>query len=264
MVELAGNRGGRLRDYGSYPDQQRRYFTLRDARNTLAVATNVSGLEGQIYAGLESLTQNLFERPWQRDDSAAMRIERCLIDANWGQSTDVVYQFCRQSRHASVVMPSHGKFVGASSQCLTERERKPGERFGLNWVIPLSKERRGIQYMVYDTNYWKSFIHARLAVAMGNAGCLSLFGDNTELHRMFAEHLSAEYRVPVTGRGRIVDEWRMRPEHGDNHWFDGVTGCAVAALMQGSNLEGVRPVQRPGKTRYVDYSELYREARGLA
>jgi len=41
-----------------------------------------------------------------------MRIERCLIDANWGLSTDVVYQFCRQSRHSAIVMPSHGRFVG--------------------------------------------------------------------------------------------------------------------------------------------------------
>ena len=43
-----------------------------------------------------------------------MRIDRCLIDANWGNSTDVIYQFCRQSQHAAVVMPSHGRFVGAS------------------------------------------------------------------------------------------------------------------------------------------------------
>jgi len=52
-----------------------------------------------------------------------------------------------------------------------------------------------------------------------------------------------------------------RPEHGDNHWFDGVTSCAVAASMQGSNLEGVRPVEQPKKSKWVSYSELYRQAR---
>jgi hypothetical protein len=40
----------------------------------------------------------------------------------------------------------------------------------LNWVIPLSKEKRGIRYMLYDTNYWKSFVHSRLAVSMGDLG----------------------------------------------------------------------------------------------
>jgi phage terminase large subunit GpA-like protein len=49
------------------------------------------------------------DRDWRRDDGALMRIERLLIDANWGNSTDVIYQFCRQSRHGPVVMPSHGR-----------------------------------------------------------------------------------------------------------------------------------------------------------
>jgi hypothetical protein len=37
------------------------------------------------------------------------------VDANWGLSTDVVCQFCRQSAHLAVLMPSDGRFVGASS-----------------------------------------------------------------------------------------------------------------------------------------------------
>jgi len=37
-------------------------------------------------------------------------------------------------------------------------------------------------------------------------GCLSLFGDKLPLHRLLAEHLTAEYFVKTEGRGRIVDE----------------------------------------------------------
>ena len=44
---------GYVLDYGAYPDQQRPYFTLRDARRTLAIAAPRTGLEGSIYAGLE-------------------------------------------------------------------------------------------------------------------------------------------------------------------------------------------------------------------
>ena len=57
-------------------------------------------------------------------------------------------------------------------------------------------------------------------------------------HILFAEHLTAEYRVKTEGRGRRVDEWKMRPEAHDNHWFDGLVGCAVAASMSGCVLEG--------------------------
>ena len=95
-----------------------------------------------------------------------------------------------------------------------------------------------MRHVVFDTNYWKSFVHARLAVAMGDRGCLSLFGDKPELHRLFAEHLTAEYRVKTEGRGRTVDEWKLRPEASDNHWLDCLVGCAVAASIQGAVLAG--------------------------
>jgi len=160
-------------------------------------------------------------------------VERCLVDANWGQTTDLVYQFCRQSRHAAVLMPSHGRFVGASSIPFSEYRRKRGDRVGLNWRIPNVRGRRAVRHVVYDTNYWKSFIHARLAVPMGDKGCLSLYGRDPERHRLLSEQLSAEYRVKTEGRGRVVDEWKLRPEGFDNHWLDGLVGCAVAAAMQG-------------------------------
>ncbi|GIW78787.1 MAG: hypothetical protein KatS3mg105_0594 [Gemmatales bacterium] len=250
---------GYVIDYGTYPDQKRLYFTLRDARHTLAMATKASGLEGTIYAGLEALTDELLGRDWRRDDGAMLRIERCLIDANWGSSTDVVYQFCRQSAHAGIVLPSHGRFVGASSIPFSEYKRKPGDRVGLNWRMPNVRGKRAVRHVVYDTNYWKSFIYARLAVAMGDRGCLSLFGDRPEQHRLFAEHLTAEYRVKTEGRGRTVDEWKQRPERGDNHWFDCLVGCAVAASILGSRVPAS---EEPVKTRRrVKWSEVQRAKR---
>ncbi len=230
---------GYVVDYGVYPEQGRRYFLLRDARPTLLDAAPGTGLEGAVYAGLEALTGNLLSKEWQRDDGAMLRIERCLIDANWGQSTDVVYQFCRQSSHSAVLLPSHGRYVGAASKPMAEYRKQPGDRVGHNWMIPNVRGKRAVRHVLFDANYWKSFIHARLAVAMGDKGCLSLFGNQPVLHQLLAEHLTAEYRVKTEGRGRKVDEWKLRPEASDNHWLDGVVGCAVAASMQGAALPGL-------------------------
>ena len=91
------------------------------------------------------------------------KFERCLIDANWGSSTDVVCQFCRQSAHAGIVLPSHGRFVGASSQPFTEYKRRPGDRIGHNWRMPHVHDKRAVRHVVFDTNFWKSFVFARLA-----------------------------------------------------------------------------------------------------
>ena len=38
-----------------------------------------------------------------------------------------------------------------------------------------------------------------LAVAMGDRGCMSLFGQDTKQHRLFAEHITSEYRVKTEG-----------------------------------------------------------------
>jgi phage terminase large subunit GpA-like protein len=251
---------GYVVDYGTYPDQRRPYFTLRDARQTLAIATKSTGLEGSIYAGLEALAGQLLPREWRRDDGAMLRIERCLIDANWGSSTDVVYQFCRQSAHASVVLPSHGRYVGAASQPFSEYKRRPGDRIGHNWRMPSVHGKRSVRHVVYDTNFWKSFVHARFAVTMGDRGCMSLFGDSPDMHRLLAEHLTAEYRVKTEGRGRTVDEWKLRPERADNHWLDGLVGCAVGASMQGCALPGAEGAAGTRRER-VSFSEMQRRQR---
>ena len=189
-----------------------------------------------------------------------MKIERRLIDANWGTSTDVVYQFCRQSNHAAVLYPSHGRYVGASSTPFAEYKKKRGDRVGHNWRIPNVHGKRAIRHVLYDTNYWKSFIHARLAAVMGDRGCLSLFGRDPARHQLFAEHLTAEYRVKTSGRGRTVDEWKLRPEAHDNHWFDGIVGCAVAASIQGAILPGTQEIAKPVAKR-LKLSDIKRNSR---
>ena len=238
---------GYVVDYGSFPDQKREYYTLRDARRTLTGVTGNTGLEAAIYAGLETLTNDYLSREWKRDDGAMVRIDRCMIDANWGNSTDVVYQFCRQSSHASILLPSHGRYVGASSIPFSEYKKKRGERVGHYWRIPNVKGKRAVRHVVFDTNYWKSFCQTRLASPMGDPGCLSLFGSKPERHRLLADHLTAEFRVRTEGRGRSVDEWKLRPEVVDNHWLDCLVGCAVAASIQGAVLFGTQTVVKTAR-----------------
>ena len=238
---------GYVVDYGTYPDQQRPVFALREVQKTLARVAPGTGLEGSIYAGLETLTDAYLAKRWRRDDGAELRIERCLIDANWGQSTDVVYQFCRQSAHAGLIMPSHGRYVGASSVPFSEYKRKKGERVGLHWRVPTVQGRRQVRHVLIDTNYWKSFVHARLAVAMGDPGSLSLFGRKPGEHQLLAEHLTAEYRVKTEARGRVVDEWKIRAGGPDNHWLDCLVGCAVAASILGAVLPGTDAKAAPAR-----------------
>lgn len=243
VIAWAEDFTGAVIDYGSWPDQHRHEYSLADANPSIQTLFPKAGFEGALYAALAALTDECLGREWEREDGAVLKIERALVDANWGQSTDVVYQFCRQSSHAGVILPSHGRYVGASSKPMTEYRKQQGDRLGFNWMIPNVAGKRAIRHVIYDTNYWKSFIHARLAVPVGDKGALTLYGRIPGAHQLFAEHLTAEYRVKTQGRGRTVDEWKLKPQSHDNHFLDCVAGCAVCGSMLGASLPETFPAK---------------------
>lgn len=243
VIAWAEDFTGAVIDYGAWPDQHRHVYSLADANPSIQTLFPKAGFEGALYAALSALTDECLGREWEREDGAVLKIERALVDANWGQSTDVVYQFCRQSSHAGVILPSHGRYVGASSKPMTEYRKQQGDRLGFNWMIPNVAGKRAFRHVIYDTNYWKSFIHARLAVPVGDKGSLTLYGRIPGAHQLFAEHLTAEYRVKTQGRGRTVDEWKLKPQSHDNHFLDCVAGCAVCGSMLGASLPETLPAK---------------------
>jgi phage terminase large subunit GpA-like protein len=252
VIAWAPGFSGFVVDYGSEPDQRDQYFSLRDAKRTLMRAAPGAGVEGAIHAGLDRLTTALISRDWMRTDGTAMRIDRLLIDAN--DNTDVVKKFCRQSPNHGVLMPSHGRYVGAASMPMSEYRPKPGERVGDNWRVPTLAQRAYTRHVLFDANYWKTFVARRMQTVIGDRGALVLFGDTPERHRMLADHITAEFPVRVVGRGRSIDEWKARPGR-DNHLLDCVVGAAVAASMAGAVLDTDRP--RPPR-KVVRFSEAKR------
>lgn len=246
---------GYVLDYGTYPDQHRAYFTLQDSQRKLE-DVHPGGMEASLYAGLSTLAEYLGNRVWTQDGGGQMSLERLLVDANWGDSTDVVYQFCRQSSRTGILMPSHGRGIGPDNAPMRDWPVKPGDRAGHNWRISQGRA-RSVKHVTIDSNFWKSFLHARLAVPLGGRGCVSLFGDSPSRHRLLADHLTSEYRVRTEGRGRTVDVWHPRPGKPDNHWLDCFAGCAVAASIQGCTLPEMQ--QTAPARRRVKFSDVQRQ-----
>jgi hypothetical protein len=52
------------------------------------------------------------------------------------------------------------------------------------------------------------------------------------------------YPVTTSGRGRTLEEWKQRPDHPDNHWFDCLVGCAAGASIRVWNSRAFQPIQR--------------------
>ena len=249
--------------YGIFPEQGRTYCTNNEIEHggkTLGAKYPNAGFDGQLFSGLTDLTELLLGREWTRGDGAAMRIDRCLIDANWGRSTRIVKRFCRESKYSTILTPSHGRYVGATSVPFDQYPDRPGERVGENWRMPKPSQTGDVRHLAWDVNYWKSFFHARMSTQIGDPGNFTLYGRTPSAHRMFADHCAAEYSVRVTAKGRAVDEWQERPDRPDNHWFDGVVGCHVAAAMCGVSLPNVGNVSKKVKTRRT-LEEMASEAR---
>ena len=111
---------------------------------------------------------------------------------------------------------------------------------GPGWHLQAPGKRGGSRLLVFDSNHWKSFVAARLGMARGDRGTLSVFGSRAGEHRLFFEHLCSEYPVRTSGRGRECDEWKDRPGKPDNHWLDCLVGCAVAASVAGVTVPEAR------------------------
>jgi hypothetical protein len=253
---------GWLIDYGGFPDQGSEYFILRDAHPTLAMISPKAGVEGAVYGGLKTLTESLLRHAWKREDGAELKIERCLIDQGW--LADTVNDFIRGSTHGGVLIPSKGFGVTASNKPMNEYHRKPGDRVGMNWRVAAAPGKRALRSVLFDSNWWKTFLFNRMATAMGDRGSMSFYGKRPSRHRMLADHLLAEYYVPTEGRGRKVNEWKLRPDKPDNHLLDCMTGCMVAASMQGVKLTeaGSDSAVRRKPRKKMTLSELQRAKRG--
>ena len=128
----------------------------------------------------------------------------------WGNPKTVVWQWdgydVQQPNRAQLrsdairkALSLYVNRVAAKQHPFSEYKKRPGDRIGSNWRMRNIQGRRAVRYVLFDSNHWKSFIYERLKVGMGGRGSLSLFGDNAGTHRLFAEHLTSEFRVRTSG-----------------------------------------------------------------
>lgn len=245
-------------EYGNYPKQNRNYFAAREVTNTLAVKHPGLTWEAQLHAGLRTLVDDLCGRRWSKPSGGELRVGRGLIDAQNGRHKPIVYDVCAKSRYAGIVIPAHGKGVRASDAPISEWKRNPGEQVGDNWKILDGRDKQS--HIIYDTNYWKSFHCSRWLTNPGDPGAAELYGDTPDLHRMFADHLTAEYPVRVTAKGHTIDEWMVNPAKPENHWLDTDVACFVALSTLGLRMDEIK-VNTGRVRRHFSAGQLKRTAK---
>jgi len=252
--------GGSVIDYGAWPRQNRTNFAADDMRPGLLDAYPGFSLEQALYKGLEELTASILGRRYPRQDTGEMMpVDRCLIDSGWQPST--VYQFIRSTEFK--VFPSKGVGRSETARGVAEWRPRPGEKSGFHWRLTVSESGRG-RMVQFDPDAWKSFVFERLTTPIGPRGAMRFYGKNPYEHEMISEHCWSETSIPKTLRGSTFDKWTQRPHRPDNHLWDCLIGCAVAASVEGitfASSTAVPSTQQPAKPK-LKFSEQYAQKHG--
>ena len=232
---------GYVVDYGVFPDQPRSYVTLNKVSPGLqkaAAQTGEPGLgqEARIRWGLDRLGERLLGEDWKTEDGDTVPIDSLMVDSAWGPTEPVVVEWAKASPHRAKITPSQGRGVGPANKSMNEQTTKGDQRRGDNWIV--TRPRAAVRKVVYDANYWKSFIAARLRTPLGEASGLTIYGESPARHAMLADNITAEYSVRTEGRDRTVDVWQLKRGL-DNHLFDALVGCAVGASVQKISLPSI-------------------------
>jgi len=234
---------GHLVACGTWPEQNRPYFTLANAGNTIQHALRSLGtIQAQILEALNRVTQILQSLPICRPDGKRTPIDFLMVDANWGETTSQVFQHA--ARSPIPCLPSHGRYYGARHKPIQFATPETGAHMGQNWIIPPIRPHRQTRAVTWDVNRWKTDFRRGIASPLGTPGTWTLYratGDKE--HLMLAEHLVAETATLTSGPYGELEEWTLRPGE-DNHLLDCCIGTLVAASVKGISREGFQAPHR--------------------
>lgn len=241
-------------DYGSFPDQGRLYFSLRDVRRTLRRRYQAAGKEGAILQGIADLGHELLSRTYKTVDGQPFEPGLILVDS--GYFPELVEQALQVINRREQIRASVGRGITAKAKPFSEYDPRRNRATGLHWWIPKDSPRRLVHI---DVNWWKSYVLEALRRPIGDRGSMTIYGRAHE-HRMFADHCAAEYPERKMGMGRELDEWKQR-QGTDNHLWDAVVNACAAGAMAGVAFGGVNA--RPAKARQqITLSEIQRSRKG--
>jgi len=239
----AENATGAVIDYGTTPDQRRRDFTMRTAHYTLEQVYKMHP-DAALQAGLTDTITSLIGFDFKRGETS-MRPDLTLSDMGW--KPDIVEAVKRKCGGNSMML-SKGKGIKAGNKPMSAYVRRKGEIHGDCFYIPNIKGTREHPHVQVDTNTWKTRVYNALKVADGTPGAITFYQGRSNEHKTLALHMVAETATQTEGYGRRMLEWNLPPNKPDNHWFDCLVLCRVAAAMIGVKT-GIGEATPEGKKR---------------
>jgi len=224
-------------------------------RGTIAERYPEVNEETAIGTALADLEKWLMARSWKTDDGREL-LPVFGEDSGAGQHQQIVFRHCRSAARRNW-RPTKGENV--KDRNYNELHRQALVR-GEHWVMsPQQSEALKVGAYLFDANWWKGFVRARLQAPVADPTAYTLWGANPALHAELARHWSSEESETLTVKttSREYDQWLQRPNR-PNHWWDCLVGSAVIAsscgLKFGQAVGNMR--NRPKEPSNVEVIEL--------
>ena len=230
---------GTVIDYGRYPKGTAKMENVWQGKS----------LEEQCTLCLTELANILKDKTYQREiNNEPLKIDKIIVDANWGLVTDVVKRVCHNFK--GWLEPTFGWGKGPEQRFFA-RKASIGEERGPEWKKAPLEIRGLVRSYTYNTNWWKSFVRQRIKTDMAAKSSINFYSGN---HSKLFTHLLGETSSKVSGQYGVMDRWILRPGE-PNHWFDCLIMSSVAASAMKIRIpnfnEDEQTIKRP-KRRFIE------------
>lgn len=186
------------------------YWTIR-AWGPYITSQNIAHGQALSFQDIES-TMNT---PYLTESREQVIVSLCLIDS--GYDADSTYDFC--ATNSEWAMPVKGASNPMMSHFKTSKINKVDSKaYGMNLVL-------------VDGDKYKDMIASRMRKDNGKGAWMVYEGCDRE----YAEQVTSEHKVNEKSGSRIVQRWRPKHSHIDNHYLD----CEVYSLAA-ADILGVR------------------------
>ena len=186
------------------------YWTIR-AWGPYITSQNIAHGQALSFQDIES-TMNT---PYLTESGEQVIVSLCLIDS--GYDADSTYDFC--ATNSEWAMPVKGASNPMMSHFKTSKINKVDSKaYGMNLVL-------------VDGDKYKDMIASRMRKDNGKGAWMVY----EVCDREYAEQVTSEHKVNEKSGSRIVQRWRPKHSHIDNHYLD----CEVYSLAA-ADILGVR------------------------
>ncbi len=205
---------GAVIDYGRYPERGRLVPESAPDRDIERIVAQAVG----------DVLARLFGREYMREsDGRPMPLYAAWVDDGW--KTDVVRRVCamyRRRGHSNV-----WSCKGWPSDKYNDGQGKNVVSRGFQSDL---RESNGVRFAGQNSDFWREQSQRCFLGEALQPGTLSLWGDDSNAHGEFGEHMTANVLADKAKSPRGVDlyRWTRRPG-GVDHWHDCVGGALAVA-----------------------------------